>query len=454
MTQETKVPSTDVEAAAAAITPSAKTSDAVLERLTRLHPKIIDLSLGRVERLLARLDHPEQHLAPVVHVAGTNGKGSLLAFLRAMLEAAGQRVQAYTSPHLVRFHERIRLADGLIDEAALIALLERCEAANGPEPITFFEVTTAAAFLAFAEDAVGEQGAEILLLETGLGGRLDATNVIARPALTAITPIGLDHQQFLGDTLAAIAGEKAGILKPGVTCVVGPQEAEALTVIEERAAMVGAELHVHGRDWRFSPSDDGFCFEDANGVRRLPTPALRGPHQIANAALAVACADKLSGFGLDDKSVASGITDVRWPGRLQRLTEGPLAALLPPGWELWLDGGHNPAAGTALAEALADWRDRPLHLIYGMLNTKGADGFLTPLAPLAEDLKAVTIPGEAASLSAEAAARHAAEAGFAAVPAASVAEALGAILAQAQQPARILICGSLYLAGQVLADNS
>lgn len=428
--------------------PASKTSDAVLERLTRLHPKVIDLSLGRVERLLARLDHPEQRLAPVVHVAGTNGKGSLLAFLRAMLEAAGQRVQAYTSPHLVRFHERIRLADGLIDEAALIALLERCEEANGPEPITFFEVTTAAAFLAFAEDP-----ADVLLLETGLGGRLDATNVIARPALTAITPIGLDHQQFLGDTLAAIAGEKAGILKPGVTCVVGPQEGDALAVIEERAARVGAALHVHGRDWRFAPEGDGFRFEDADGVRSFPTPALRGPHQMANAALAVACAGKLSGFGLDAEAVAGGVAGASWPGRLQRLTEGPLAALLPPGWELWLDGGHNPAAGAALAEALADWRDRPLHLIYGMLNTKGAGGFLAPLAPLAEDLKAVTIPGEAASLSADAAAQHAAEAGVDAAPAASVAEALAAIVGQAQQPARILICGSLYLAGQVLADN-
>ncbi len=430
-------------------TPDSKTSDAVLERLTRLHPKVIDLSLGRVERLLARLDHPEERLAPVVHVAGTNGKGSLLAFLRAMLEASGQRAQAYTSPHLVRFHERIRLADGLIDEAALIALLERCEEANGPEPITFFEVTTAAAFLAFAE-----QPADILLLETGLGGRLDATNVIARPALTAITPIALDHQQFLGDTLAAIAAEKAGILKPGVTCVVGPQEAEALAVIEERAAAVGAALHIHGRDWTFAPDDDGFCFEDADGVRSFPAPALRGPHQLANAALAVACARKLSSFGLGDDAIASGIVSAAWPGRLQRLSEGPLAALLPPDWELWLDGGHNPAAGAALAEALADWRDRPLHLVYGMLNTKGAAGFLKPLAPLAEDLKAVTIPGEPASLSAEAATRHAMEAGFEATPAESVAEALGAIVVHAKQPGRILICGSLYLAGQVLADNT
>lgn len=446
-------------AARGAQPPDLKTSDAVLERLTRLHPKIIDLSLGRVERLLERLGHPERRLPPVVHVAGTNGKGSLLAFLRAMLEAGGRRVQAYTSPHLVRFHERIRLAGGLIDEAALIALLERCEEANGPEPITFFEVTTAAAFLAFAEEAErkegagGKEGADVLLLETGLGGRLDATNVLDKPLLTAITPIGLDHQQYLGDTLAAIAGEKAGILKPGVPCVVGPQPDEALAVIAAAAERVGARLHRHGRDWRFVPMPEGFRFEDAHGVRHCPQPNLPGPHQIANAALAVACARRLEGFGLGDDAIDRGLTSADWPGRLQRLTRGPLAEALPPGWELWLDGGHNPAAGAALAETLKTWRDRPLHLIYGMLNTKGAEGFLEPLAPLTQDLKAVAIPGEKASLSAEEAAARAARAGLDAAPAAAVADALQAILRRAATPGRILICGSLYLAGQVLRDN-
>ncbi len=435
-----------------------KTSDAVLDRLTRLHPKVIDLSLGRVERLLERLGHPERRLAPVVHVAGTNGKGSLLAFLRAMLAAAGRRVQVYTSPHLVRFHERIRLAFGLIDEAALIALLERCEAENGPEPITFFEVTTAAAFLAFAEEANSKPGADILLLEVGLGGRLDATNVIDRPRLTAITPIALDHQQFLGPTLEAIAGEKAGILKPGVTCVVGPQEPAALAVLDARAREIGAPLFCHGRDWSFAPTAAGLRYEDARGARELPRPSLLGTHQVANAALAVACATQLAGFGLDDGAIATGVTTASWPARLQRLTKGPLLEALPEGWELWLDGGHNPAAGEALAATLADrtrmdWSDRPLDLIYGMLDTKVAAGYLEALAPFAQTLKAVRIPGEQASLSAEAAAGHAAAAGIDAAPVASVPDGVKAIVAQAKRPGRILICGSLYLAGHILREN-
>ena len=419
----------------------------------RLHPKVIDLSLGRVERLLERLGHPEGRLAPVVHVAGTNGKGSLLAYLRAMLEAAGRRVQVYTSPHLVRFHERIRLTSGLIDEAALIALLERCEAVNGPEPITFFEVTTAAAFLAFAEEAAGSKGADILLLEVGLGGRLDATNVVDRPRLTAITPIALDHQQFLGTTLEAIAGEKAGIMKPGVSCVVGEQEAAALAVLDAHAEKLRVPLFVCGRDWTFTPAAGGFRYEDANGVRSLPKPALLGAHQVANAALAAACAAQLGEFGLDDSAIATGVAKASWPARLQRLTQGALVEALPGGWELWLDGGHNPAAGVALAATLKDWQDRPLDLVYGMLDTKVAAGYLEALAPFAHALQAVRIPGEQASLSAETAAGHATAAGINAEPAASVLEAVKAIVAEAQKPGRILICGSLYLAGQVLRDN-
>jgi dihydrofolate synthase / folylpolyglutamate synthase len=449
------------DAPAPAASPNAlggKTSDAVLDRLTRLHPKVIDLSLGRVERLLERLGHPERRVAPVVHVAGTNGKGSLVAYLRAMLEAAGQRVQAYTSPHLVRFHERIRLTGGLIDEAALIGLLERCEAVNGPEPITFFEVTTAAAFLAFADEATTKGGADVLLLEVGLGGRLDATNVIARPRLTAITPIALDHQQFLGTTIEAIAGEKAGIMKPGVTCVVGEQDPRTVEVLERRAQEVGAPLFLCGRDWAFAATAEGFRYEDASGVRELPKPSLLGVHQIANAALAVACATRLDGFALDAAAMAAGIEKAAWPARLQRLTKGPLVDALPPsagttGWELWLDGGHNPAAGVALAETLKAWHDRPLDLIYGMLDTKVAAGYLEALAPHVHALKAVRIPGEAASLSAETAARYAAEAGIDAAPAENVMQALGAHVAAATKPGRILICGSLYLAGQVLREN-
>jgi len=433
-------------------------SDAVLDRLTRLHPKLIDLSLGRIERLLARLDHPEQRLAPVVHVAGTNGKGSALAFLRAMLEAAGARVQVYTSPHLVRFHERIRLTGGPIAEPDLAALLETCEAANGAAPITFFEITTAAAFLAFAREP-----ADILLLETGLGGRLDATNLIARPRLTAISPISVDHVQFLGATLEEIAFEKAGILKPGVPAVIGPQAPEAHAVIEARAAELDAPLHRHGREWRAGATDGAengaengdFFFEFGGERRRYPAPVLPGAHQIENAGLALACAALLDDFGLDAAACAAGLARAEWPGRLQRLTRGPLLDPLPEGWELWLDGGHNAAAGAALARTLADWAARPphrVHLVYGMLDTKGAQGFLRPLAPCTETLHAVEIPGVPASLSAEQAAREAAQAGFQAQASASVAAALHAITKD-RPPGRILICGSLYLAGQVLAEN-
>ncbi len=432
-------------------------SDAILDRLTGLHPKIIDLSLGRIERLLARLGHPERALPPVVHVAGTNGKGSLIAYLAAMLAAAGRTAHAYTSPHLVRFHERIALAGNPIAEPALAALLEECETANEDVPITFFEITTAAAFLAFSRTP-----ADVLLLETGLGGRLDATNVIARPRLTVITPISIDHVHYLGEGLAGIAGEKAGILKPGVSAVVGRQPEAARAVVEARAAEVGSPLSLHGRDWSCVPHDAGFIYRDAAGELSLPRPALAGAHQVENAAMAVACARQLGEWSLDEAAIRRGLEGARWPGRLQRLTRGPLADLLAgaagreekgPGWEVWLDGGHNAAAGEALAEVLAGWSDRPVHLIYGMLNTKAARDFLRPLAPHAASLHAVAIPGEAASLSAETAAAEARESGFAALPAAGVQEALEAILAAAETPGRVLICGSLYLSGRVLADN-
>ncbi len=423
-------------------------SDAVLDRLTRLHPKLIDLSLGRIERLLERLGHPQAKLAPVVHVAGTNGKGSVLAFLRAMLEAAGNRVQVYTSPHLVRFHERIRLTGGPIEEGELTALLEACEAANGDAPITFFEITTAAAFLAFAREP-----ADLVLLETGLGGRLDATNVIAAPLLAAITPVSVDHVQFLGASIEEIAFEKAGILKPGVPAVIGPQAPQALAVIERRAAEVGAPLHRFGHEWRVGSEGGGLAFERGGASRLYPAPALAGAYQIENAGVALACAALLDGFGLDEAARAAGLERARWPGRLQRLVRGALADRLPEGWELWLDGGHNAAAGAALARDVAEWRERPLHLVYGMLDTKGAQGFLRPLAPFAETLHAVEIPGQPASLSAEEAAREAAQAGFRAQASDSVAAALREI-AKDRTPGRILICGSLYLAGHVLAENA
>ena len=427
-------------------------SDIVLERLTRLHPKLIDLSLGRVEGLLAALGDPQEKLPPVTHVAGTNGKGSTIATLRACLEAAGCRVHTYISPHLVRFHERIRLAGRLIDEEALIALLEECERANQGAPITYFEITTAAAFLAFARTP-----ADIVLLETGLGGRLDATNVIRHPAATAVTPISLDHQAFLGETIAAIAGEKAGILKPGAPAVIGPQPAEAAAVFAARADRIGAPLFRFGREWACAASGDGIRYEGSHWRLDLPLPSLLGAHQITNAGTAIACLEQLTGFPIASDAIAEGLRHIEWPARLQRLTRGPLVAMLPLGWELWLDGGHNPGAGEVLAAAAAAWRDRPLHLIVGMLNTKNATGFLAPLARHAATLDAVTIPGEENPLPAAAIAAAARSVGIAAREVPSVATAIRVIAAQdgaaVAGAGRVLICGSLHLAGTVLADN-
>ncbi|MGH7064457.1 MAG: bifunctional folylpolyglutamate synthase/dihydrofolate synthase [Stellaceae bacterium] len=427
------------------------TSDRVLERLGRLHPKLIDLSLGRVERLLARLGNPQDRLPPVIHVAGTNGKGSTIATLRACLEAGGYRVHAYISPHLVRFHERIRLAGKLIEEEALLAILEECERANRDEPITYFEITTVAAFLAFARTP-----ADFVLLETGLGGRLDATNVVPRPAATAITPISLDHQAFLGDTIAAIASEKAGILKPGSPAVIGPQIVEAEAVLEARAAAIGAPLYRFGREWRCEARGDGMRFAGARRQFDLPLPSLPGAHQIANAGAAIACLERLDGVTLSRDSIAEGLRHIEWPARLQRLTRGPLVEL-SPGWELWLDGGHNPGAGAVLAAVASGWRDRPLCLVTGMLNTKDAAGFLAPLAPHARALYAVTIPGEQNPLPAAAIAAAARSVGIPAHESPSVAAAVAEITASQitalGEAGRILICGSLHFAGTVLADN-
>jgi len=424
------------------------TSDRILERLGRLHPKLIDLSLGRVERLLAALGNPQDRLPPVVHVAGTKGKGSTVAAMRACLEAAGYQVHAYISPHLVRFHERIRLAGRLIEEDVLIALLEECERADGDAPITFFEITTAAAFLAFARTP-----ADIALLEVGLGGRLDATNVIRRPAVTAIMPISLDHQAFLGDTIAAIAGEKAGILKPSVTAVVAPQPSEAESVIEARAAAVGAPLYRSGREWRCDRSAGGIRYAGERWVFDLPLPSLIGEHQIVNAGTAIACLEQLTEFTLGREAIAYGLQHIDWPARLQLLRHGPLIDAVPADWELWLDGGHNPAAGEVLAEVAAGWHDRPLYLIVGMMNTKDAAGFIAPFSRHAQSLTAVTIPGEKNALPAEAIAAAAASVGIPAQIAASVFAAVEEIGRRGGCGRRVLICGSLYFAGKVLAEN-
>lgn len=422
---------------------SAPHSDVILERLMSLHPKIIDLTLGRIERLLAALGHPERALPPVIHLAGTNGKGSTLAMIRAAFEAEGKTVHAYTSPHLARFHERIRLAGKLISEPDLAEILAECEAANGAQPITYFEITTAAALLAFSREP-----ADICLLEVGLGGRLDATNVIERPALCVISPVSIDHQQYLGETLPEIAAEKAGIIKRGVPCVVGPQQESALTVIEARAEKLGAPLLAHGQHWHVWEERGRMIYQDETGLLDLPLPNLIGAHQVMNAGAAIAA---LRHMGVSEQAIESGVTHAQWPARLQRLRQGPLVDAAPRA-ELWLDGGHNAAAGAALAEALGRLPPRPLHMICGMLRTKDIAGYLEPLAPLATTFHGVSIPGEPATLPAEETVSAALRAGMKAVTADSVLAAVRDIVGT-DPTARILICGSLYLAGKVLQEN-
>jgi dihydrofolate synthase/folylpolyglutamate synthase len=420
-------------------------SDLILERLKKLHPKVIDLVLDRTLALLEDFGRPQNQLPPVVHVAGTNGKGSTLAYLRAMTEASGRTAHVYISPHLVRFAERITVASKEISEEALTALLEECEAVNKGRPITFFEITTVAAFLAFSRTP-----ADLCLLETGLGGRYDATNVVKRPALTLITSISLDHQAYLGDSLAAIAGEKAGIIKPDVPCLSVKQPPEAMGVIREQARLLGAKLLVEGEDWEVKTGPAGLHFSMGGKSWDLPPPALPGRHQWQNAGLAMAAAQLLP-FKLP---LQEGLRRARWPARLQKLTHGPLAAMLPEGWELWLDGGHNPGAGQALADHVsAQWRDKPLDLVVGMLNTKDSTGFVDPLAPLVRGGAAIAIPGEANSLTAGEMAKKAAAAGLS-LPAADSLEQAIRSLVRHQKPGRLLICGSLYLAGSVLTFNS
>ena len=418
-------------------------SDVILDRMMTLHPKVIDLTLDRVHRLLAAVDHPERRIPPVIHIAGTNGKGSTQAMIRAGLESAGQSVHAYTSPHLARFHERIRLAGTLISEPQLAALLDECVTANGSDPITFFEITTCAAFLAFARTP-----ADWTLLEVGLGGRLDATNVVDTPRLTIITPVSLDHQQYLGNTVAEIAGEKAGILKRRVPCVVGPQTEDGLASIEARAAQLGVPLLVHGQHWHITEDRGRMIYQDEAGLLDLPLPNLPGPHQIQNAGAAIAA---LRHLGFDAEVCEAAVTQAVWPARMQRLRNGPLVMAAPQA-ELWLDGGHNPAGGEALAATLARMPKRPTHLICGMLNTKDIGGYLRPLAHQADSLTAVSIPGEKNTLPAEGTHAAAIAAGLAATTADSVLDAVRHISASDPQ-ARILICGSLYLAGQVLREN-
>ncbi len=430
--------------------------DDILARLKRLHPMLIDLSLGRSERLLARLGDPQKRLPPVIHIAGTNGKGSTTAYLKAMLEAAGKRTHVYTSPHLVRFNERIVVpgTDGIgrpIDEVLLADYLERVERVNAGDAITFFEVTTAAAFLAFAEIA-----ADAVILEVGLGGDFDATNVIDNPALTIITPVAMDHAEKLGDTLAKIARVKAGILKRGVPGVISLQQPEALDVIHRRAADVGASLTVWGQDFDTFTQRGRLVYQSESEVLDLPPPALIGRHQVVNAGTSIAAVKTLKFADISARAIERGLTEVRWPARMERLASGgKLTARLPAAAELWLDGGHNPHCGQAIAQTLADLEDRapkPLYLVVGMMGQKDAAGFLAPFRGLARRVITVPIPGaHEAPHSPEELAHIALKLGFTAEAASGVPAALDRISAAEAGPVRVLICGSLYLAGQVLA---
>jgi dihydrofolate synthase / folylpolyglutamate synthase len=427
---------------------------AIHARLLALHPKRIDLSLGRLQRLLAALGHPERRLPPVIHVAGTNGKGSTVAFGRAILEAAGKRAHVYTSPNLVRLNERFRLAhDGggkFVEDDELADVLSECEARNGDAPITVFEIETAAAFLLFTRHP-----ADFLLLEVGLGGRLDATNVVEKPLATVITRVSLDHRDFLGDTIASIATEKAGILKLGVPAVIASQTREALGVIERQAARLNAPLSIAGENWTATEERGRLVYQDDDGLLDLPAPRLYGRHQFENAGTAIATL-RVSGLKLPAAAFESGMLRVDWPARMQRLSQGRLAPLLPAESELWLDGGHNADGGRAIAAALADLEERvsrPLILIVGMLSTKDAEGFLRNFTGLAR--RVITVPiHQDKALPAAVLADIARGIGIPALARDDVESALGTIGKLELAPApRVLITGSLYLAGEVLGAN-
>ena len=421
-------------------------------RFHALHPKKIDLSLGRMQALLAHLDHPERQLPPTIHVAGTNGKGSTVAFLRAMLEAAGKRVHVYTSPHLVRFNERIRLAGTLVSDAALIEAFDACESANAGGATTVFEMTTAAAFWLFARVP-----ADILLLEVGLGGRLDATNVIETPIASIITPVSFDHPEFLGTDLAGIAFEKAGIIKPNCPVIVSNQSRITGDVIEAQAARLRAPILIGGQDFSGRLENGRFVFEDDHGLLDLPAPKLPGRHQYSNAATAIAALRRIDP-DFPPHAIESGLLQTEWPARLQRLTRGSLLALVPERAELWLDGGHNADGARVLAEAMADFEEinpRPLILICGMLNTKDSLGFLACFEGLASGFIAVPIQHAPESgREPQELAQMAANLGIQAAVADDIPAALERLRAQnwPKQP-RILMCGSLYLAGEILQIN-
>ncbi|MDD5586854.1 MAG: bifunctional folylpolyglutamate synthase/dihydrofolate synthase [Alphaproteobacteria bacterium] len=432
-------------------------SAAILERFRRGSSRDIDLTLRKPYLdLLDKLGNPHLNLPPVIHVAGTNGKGSTCAFLRAMAESAGFKAHVYTSPHLVTFHERIRIAGRLIEDDELADILHACERRTERGDITFFEAGTIAAFVAFARHP-----ADVAILEVGLGGRLDATNVIPHPAATVITRLSFDHRDYLGDTMAGIAREKAGIMRPRTPCFTAHQpSAEALAALRQVAAKRDVPLYVGGEDWRVEEPDEGtFRFTGAHRSITLPLPALTGRHQINNAGLAIAASEAFP-FAVSDEALRLAMRRVEWPARLQRLKQGRLAALLPAEWELWLDGGHNDSAGEALAEQLKAWRaedgasPRPLFVIVGMLSTKAPPEFAGPLMPYADSWRTVPIEGEPLGLAAKDLSEILKKAGIENItPSSNLAEAITNLVQSGAPAARLLVCGSLYLAGNALKQN-
>jgi dihydrofolate synthase/folylpolyglutamate synthase len=431
-----------------------------IEKLLGLHPKGFDLSLDRITRLLAALGDPHTRLPPVIHVAGTNGKGSVTAFSRSILEAAGLSVHVHTSPHLVNWHERYRLGvkggrGAFVEDAVLADAVRRVADANGGEKITVFEILTAVTFVLFAEHP-----ADVAIIEVGLGGRFDATNVIAKPAVSVIMPISLDHQAYLGDRVELIAAEKAGIMKRGCPVVIGHQETETVReVLAETAERLSCPFAVYGQDFLAHEEFGRLVYQDEFGLADLPLPRLPGRHQYANAAAAIR-AVKAAGFAITEQALEAGLTGVEWPGRLQRLTDGALVRRAPPDSEIWVDGGHNPGAGQVIAETMANLEEReprPLFLVTGMINTKDPVGYFDAFRGIAERVFTVPIRGSDAGLDPTALAGDAARAGLEAEPISTVAEALDAIgrieAAADDMPPRILIGGSLYLVGDVLSDN-
>lgn len=429
--------------------------ETVLAQIANRRPVIIDLSLDRIKAALMRLGDPQKKLPPFFHVAGTNGKGSTATFLRAALEAAGHSVHVYTSPHLVRFNERIVVAGNEISDASLIDALQRVDTAIGDDMLTYFETTTCAAFLAFSETP-----ADYAVIEVGLGGRLDATNVMDTPLAAVVTPVDLDHQAFLGNTLGEVAGEKAGIFRRGAPAVISSQTPEAMAVLQEHARRIGAQIHAFGEQWNVYSEHGRLIYQDDDGLCDLDQPRMPGAHQIENAGTAIA-ALRATGLSLDDATISKGLTAAHWPARMQRLTKGPLIdlarSLLQQEPEIWLDGGHNPHAGRAISALMADMEARsskPLVMISGMQANKDAAGYFAPFAGLAREVFCVAADHDGV-LSPEDVAKAARTGGLIAQDCASLEEAMKKACAdKANEPPRVLISGSLYLSGEILADNA